>query len=305
MPARALSTGSLTFGLVSVPIKLYSTNETKEHVGFHWLHEKCGGRVKSQYYCPKDDVVVPRDELVRGYEVSKGKFVQVSAEELAETKVDPRDAVEIVEFVPDGSVSLLLFDRAYYLAPGKGGEKAYALLAESMKRKQRVAIARYAARGQEHVVAIRNDDDLLVMHQLRDVEEVKPASEIPVPHTNVTDKELKLADQLIDSTSVDSFDPKQFHDEVRRRTKALIEKKVERGQVRAPKGEEAAGAATSGKIIDLMAALQASLGQASLRQASLGKASPGKGSGTKKAARRAPARGGTSVNPRRKAASRS
>jgi DNA end-binding protein Ku len=266
MVARAIATGSLSFGLVNVPVKLYSTGRSSSGDGgggsvrFHWLHASCGTRVKQQYYCPKHEKPVERSELVRGYEVSKGKYVPVSAEELEATKVDKRESIDILSFVPIETVDPLYLEHAYYLAPDKGGAKGYAVLVAAMERSHRVAIGKYAARGTEHVVSVRPDGDVLVMHQLRYADEVRSPDEIPVPKQKVSDKELALAEKLIEQTSEARFDPEAFEDEVKTKKKALIAKKSAAGEVTVDEEAARGKGKGEGKVVDLMEALKASLG---------------------------------------------
>ncbi len=263
MAARAISSGSLSFGLVNVPIKMYSTSRGRAaQVSFHWLHKACGTRVKQQYYCPKHERAVGRDELVRGYEVSKGKYVPLSEEEIQETKIAARESIDILSFVPTESVDVLYLEHAYYLAPDKGGSKGYAVLVEAMRRSGRVAIARYAARGDEHIVSVRADGDVLVMHQLRYADEVRPPDEVPVAKQKVSERELELAQKLIEQTAEDEFDPAAFEDEAKTRKKALIARKSAIGEVVEDETGKRAGATAGGegKVIDLMEALKASLG---------------------------------------------
>lgn len=292
MAARSISTGSLSFGLVNVPIKMYSTTASRSDGGdgggvhFHWLHEPCGTRVKQQYYCPKHEKAVGRDELVRGYETSKGKYVKVTEEELAETKIDKRESIDILSFVPADAVDVLYLEHAYYLAPDKGGAKGYAVLAEAMRRSGRIAIGKYAARGTEHVVSVRADGNVLLMHQLRYADEVRSPDEIPVEAPKVSDKELTLAEKLIEQTSEKSFDPESFEDESRTRKLALIARKRAAGEVATD--EEAAragdGHGRGAKVIDLMDALKASL-------------SGGKSGGGRATGSRAPARPKRAASP--------
>jgi DNA end-binding protein Ku len=277
---RSISTGSLSFGLVNVPIKMYSTTASRASGGdggvhFHWLHESCGTRVKQQYYCPKHEKAVGRDELVRGYEVSKGKYVKVSAEELEATKIDKRESIDILAFVPIESVDVLYLEHAYFLAPDKGGSKGYAVLAEAMRRSNRVAIGKYAARGTEHVVSIRTDGHVLLMHQLRYADEVRSPDDIPVEKPKVSDKELALAEKLIEQTAEASFDAASFEDESKAKKKALIARKTAAGDVATDEEAAREEGHRGGKVIDLMDALKASLGG--------GKAAGGRHGGTKKA----------------------
>jgi DNA end-binding protein Ku len=263
MPPRAISSGSLSFGLVNVPVKLFSTGRSEDRVSFHWLHADCGTRVKQQYYCPKHDRAVERSELVRGYEVGKGKYVPVEAEELAEVKAKPRESIDVLEFVPAGAVDPLYLDHSYYLGPDKGGAKGYAVLVEAMKRAGRVAIAQYAARGSEHVVTVRVDGNVLVMQQLRYASEVRPSKEIPVEKQHVSERELDLAEKLIAQTAKEDFDLESFTDEVKARTKKMLAKKAAAGQLEEDEEVAKGGASgTGGQVIDLMEALKASLGGA-------------------------------------------
>lgn len=263
MAARSISTASLSFGLVTIPVKLYSTRRRESQVSFHWLHAKCGNRVQMQWYCPTDDEVVERKDLVRGFEVEKGKHVAVDKEELEETKAETSDEIGIIEFVPAGTVNPLYNEHDYYLAPDRGADKAYAILARALARSERVAIARYAARGEDHVVAIQEQDGGLVMLQLRFADEVRPIDDIPVPSSRVSDKELDLAEKLIEQYAVDELDMSRFKDDVKLRKLKLIEDKVEAGEVKtaaAAAREETTG--QRAEVVDLMAALKASLGAA-------------------------------------------
>jgi DNA end-binding protein Ku len=263
MAARSIATASLSFGLVSIPVKLYSTRRRESQVSFHWLHAACGNRVQMKWYCPKDDELVERSELVRGFEVEKGKHVAVEKEELEATAEDKREEIGIIEFVPLGEVNPLFHEHDYYLAPDRGADKAYAILARALANTERVAIARYAARGDEHVVAIQELDGGLVMLQLRFADEVRPIDDVPVPSVRTADQEVKLAEKLVEEYAVDELDMKQFKDAVKLRKLKLIEDKVEKGQVKAA-AAEARAEATGQKpaVVDLMAALEASLGAA-------------------------------------------
>jgi DNA end-binding protein Ku len=263
MAARSISTASLSFGLVTIPIKLYTTKRRESQVSFHWLHAKCGSRVNMQWYCAKDDEVVERKDLVRGFEVSKGKHVAVENEELDATREEKRDDIGIIEFVPVDTINPLYYDHGYYLAPDRHGDKAYAILSRALERSERVAIGRYAARGDEHVVAIQAQDGALIMFQLKFADEIRSIDDIPIPSTRVAEKELDLADQLIRHHAADAFDPGQYKDEVKLRKLKLIEDKLEAGAVSeepAAKGKGKGKGAEDGEVVDLMAALKASLG---------------------------------------------
>jgi DNA end-binding protein Ku len=255
MTARSIGSGTVSFGLVSIPVKLYSTNETKAGVSFNLLHGGgCGSRLKQQYICPKDEVIVERDQMVKGYEFAKGQYVTFSEEELKALEEQSSEAIEITEFVPEKTVSPLYYDKAYYLGPDKGGAKAYSLLGEAMRKTGRVALAKYSARGKQYLVMVRVEERGLVMQQLRYADEVKPMSEVPLDETPVSDRELDLAMKLIDQIASDQFEPEKYEDEVRTRTLELIEKKVAGQDIVAAPAE-----APQAKVIDLMEALKASL----------------------------------------------
>ncbi len=244
----------VSFGLVTIPVKLYSTGETAAGVQLNMLHAKCGSRLKQQYVCPVDDEVVGRDEMVKGYEYAKGQYVLFSEDELKTLNREATNAISIAEFVPLEQVDPIYFEKSYYLGPDKGGERPYRLLAEAMKQTSRAALARYAARGRDYLVLLRPFQGGLIMQQLRYHDELRPFSEVPAGDGEVREPELKLAKQIIDQIANDRFAPETYEDEVRKQTLELIEKKVA-GQdittapVEAPKAQ----------IIDLMAALKASL----------------------------------------------
>jgi DNA end-binding protein Ku len=246
----------VSFGLVSIPVKLYSTNEARSGVSFNLLHgEGCGSRLKQQYICPKhDNQIVERDQMVKGYEFAKGQYVTFTQEELDALEAQASESIDITEFVPEQAVSPLFYDKAYYLGPDKGGAKAYSLLAEAMRRTGRVALAKYAARGKQYIVMLRPEGRGLVMQQLRYADELKPMSEVPLDEKEVSDRELDLAEKLIEQIANETFDPSKYEDEVRQRTLALIEQKVQGQEIVATPQE-----APQAKVIDLMEALKASL----------------------------------------------
>ena len=259
----------MSFGLVSIPVKLYSTNEARSGVGFNLLHGKCGSRLKQQYICPKDEEIVERDAMVKGYEFAKGQYVTFSTEEIKQLEETASEAIEITEFVPESTVSPLYFDKAYYLGPDKGGAKAYSLLGEAMRKTGRVALAKYSARGKQYLVMVRVQGRGLVMQQLRYADEVKPMSEVPLDETPVSDRELDLAMKLIDQIASDDFKPEKYEDEVRKRTLDLIDKKVAGQDIVAAPAE-----APQAKVIDLMEALKASLAGKGAKSAVAAEAAP-------------------------------
>lgn len=275
MSARAIASVTLSFGLVSIPLKVYSATEPSKTLGFNLLCKESGSRLKQQYVRVTDGAVVARESMVKGYEFSKDQYVTFTPEELKSMEDAGSSVAEIAEFVPASSVDPVFFDKAYYLAPDKGGAKPYALVAGAMRASQRVAIAKWGSRGRQHVVMIRADDSgALVMQQLLYADEVRSATELEIPGADVKEAELKLAMQLIDAQAVEAFDPTKYRDEVRARIEAAIAAKVEGGTfaITEPKREA--------QVIDLMSALAASL-EAAPKKA---KAKPAATSTKKKAA---------------------
>jgi len=254
MSARAIGTSTIAFGLVSLPVKLYSTGESSRRISFNMIHKDCGTRVRQQYICPTDDVVVPREDIVKGYEFAKGQYVLFDDEELKVLEAPKSDSIDIVGFVPEDQVDRLYFNKAYYLGPDKGGARAYRLLSAAMRETGRVAIAKQATRGKEYLVMIRPYEEGLLMEQLYYADEIRPFEEVPIDEGEVADAELELATQLIDQAAQDEFDPSAYHDEVYDKTLELIQKKVEGQEITAAPVEE-----SKTQIIDLMAALKASL----------------------------------------------
>ena len=207
--AAPRSIGSLTisFGLVAIPVKLYTATQSTGQISFNMLHKDCGSRLKQQYVCLKDGQVVERDDIVKGYEFAKDQYVAFTPEEIKALEEVGTHAVEISEFVPIESIDPVYFDKTYYLAPDKGASKPYALLTEALKETKRCAVGRWASKGKAYIVILRPVDGILAMQQLRFASEVRPASEVEVPKTEVKPAELKLARQLIDQQQADMFDP--------------------------------------------------------------------------------------------------
>lgn len=258
MAARSIASLTISFGLVSIPVKLYSATEASRALSFNLLHKGCGSRLRQQYVCAREDVVVSREEMVKGYEFSKDQYVMFTPEELKALEEAGTKSAEITEFVPLQSVDPVYFDKAYYLGPDKGGAKPYALLARALRETGRCALGRWATRGKQYIVMIRPVQDLvegLVMQQLLYADEVRSLRDLDIPKMDVKPAELKLAQQLIEQQSSDRFDPSLYTDEVRARIEAAIQRKVEGQEITAmPEQQEA-----SGQVIDLMEALRASL----------------------------------------------
>jgi DNA end-binding protein Ku len=254
MAARPIGTGTISFGMVSIPIRLFSASESKAAVSFHLLHAKCSTRLKQQYICPKDNnEIVPRDQMVKGYEFSKDQYVTFTPEELKAMEEEAQKAITIEEFVPASQVDPIYFDGAYYLGPEKGAERAYHLLSEAMKQTGRSALAKWAARGKQYLVLIRPVKNGLVMQQLLYADEVRTFDEVPIGDAQLKEGELKLAVQLVEQIATDEFHPEHYEDDVRKRYHEAIQRKVEGQEITAAPEQPRA------QIIDLMEALKASL----------------------------------------------
>jgi DNA end-binding protein Ku len=253
MPPRAIGSATISFGLVSVPVSLYSASESSATVSFNMLHKACGSRLKQQYICSKEGTIVEKDDIAKGYEFAKGQYVTFTPEEIKALDEKATNSIDIAEFVPLNSVDRMYLDKVYYLGPDKGGDRAYRLLGEALKVTGRAAVGQYSARGKQHLVLVRPLNGVLVMEQLHYASELKPVDEVPHPETPVKEVELALARQLIEQSSSEEFRPEDYHDTVRERVLEAIQQKVEGQDITA----EAAPPET--KIIDLMDALKASL----------------------------------------------
>jgi DNA end-binding protein Ku len=290
--AAPRSIGSLTisFGLVAIPVKLYTATQSAGQLSFNLLHKECGSRLRQQYVCLKDGQIVERDDMVKGYEFAKDQYVAFTPEEIKALEEVGTHAVEISEFVPIEAIDPVYFDKTYYLAPDKGAGKPYTLLTEALKESKRCAVGRWAAKGKAYIVILRPIGDVLTMQQLRFANEVRPASEIDVGKADVKPGEMKLARQLIDQQQTDMFDPTAYVDEVRGRIDAAIQKKVEGQEISLSEGPPPG----AGKVIDLMEALRASLEKTESARASATKLGP----------RKAPKRVEEAARPARKASKR-
>ena len=304
MASRALQSVTITFGLVTIPVKMHPATDPQGRIHFHFLH-KCGSRVTQQYRCIKENKNVPRSELVKAYEFEKDRFVTFTKEELEALEEVSSGAIEITEFVAQETVDPVYFERAYYLAPDKGGAKPYSLLSEAMRKSGRTAIGRWAARGKQHLVQLRVVEHGLVLQQLLYSEEVRDFDDIGIPSVKVKDGELKLAAQLIDSiTSDKGFDPTRYDDDVKDRTEELIKQKVSGHEITAP---EAPKAPQGARVIDLMEALRASLkagtrspaAKRSAKRSPASKSRPQDGAGASAGKSRRPGRSATKAAARK------
>ena len=254
MAARSIASLTISFGLVAIPVKLYSATEASRTISFNLLHKGCGSRLKQQYLCAREDVPVGRDEMVKGYEFAKDQYVMFTPEELKALEEAGTHAADITEFVPIQAIDPVYFDKAYYLAPDKGGAKPYALFTKALRESKRCALGRWATRGKQYIVMIRPVEDGLVMQQLLYANEVRSIKDIDIPTMDVKEAELKLARQLIEQQSSNRFDPSAYTDDVSARIEAAVQKKVEGQEITMTEAPEGGA-----QIIDLMAALRASL----------------------------------------------
>jgi DNA end-binding protein Ku len=254
MPPHSIGSGTISFGLVSIPVKMYSA-ASSGGVSFNLLHAKCGSRIKQQTFCPVCNVVVDRAELVKGYEFAKDQYVRVSDEELKSLEGESSKLIDIGEFVPLEKVDPIYFEKTYYLGPDKGGEKACRLLTDAMTASERVALATFVMRGKESLVLIRAAQSGLMLHTMYFADEVRSFDEIDKGQSaKIKDGELQLAQQLIDGLSSAEFEPTRYADDYRQRVLDLVDSKVEGKEITAagPQVQRA-------QVIDLMEALKASL----------------------------------------------
>ena len=249
-----MASATVSFGLVSIPVKLYSSSESTHTIRFNQIHKKDGSRLKQQMINARSGDPVPKDEIVKGYEFAKGQYVLFSPEELKALEEKATYTIDITEFVHAEQVDRMFLDKVYFLGPDKGGARAYRLLSKALGKTGRAALAKYAARGKQYLVMVRPMEDGLVMEQLRYPEELRAFSDVPVDEAEVKDEELKLALQLVEQAASDSFQPENYRDEARDRTLELIQRKIDGEDITVSPTEE-----PETKIIDIMEALKASI----------------------------------------------
>lgn len=243
----------ISFGLVAIPVKLYTTRKTDAMLSLHVLHDACGSRLEQQYVCPTHGEVVPREHVAKGYEMARGQHVMLSSDELETLAAVSDDAIALTEFVPADTVDPIYLDKACYLGAGKGGARAYRLLGRAMRESDLVGVARYAARGKQHVVLVRPyAEDGLIMHQLRYCDEIVPFAEVPADADGAVDgAELELAMRILDQAATAAFQPTKYENQFKGRVRALVQHK-----------HQAAAPARSAAVVDIMEALEASLAAA-------------------------------------------
>ena len=254
MAPHSIGSGTISFGLVSIPVKLY-TAASSGGVSFNLLHAKCGSRIKQQTFCPVCNEVIERGALVKGYEFQKEQYVRFTDEELKSLEGEASKVIDIAEFVPLPTVDPIYFEKTYYLGPDKGGEKPYRLLTDAMAKMERVALAKYVMRGKESLVLIRPSQHGLMLHTMYFADEVRDFGEVGKGESaTLKEGELGLAERLIQELSHDEFKPEQYQDDYRERVLDLVNLKVEGKEVTTVTPE-----VHRAQVIDLMDALKQSL----------------------------------------------
>ena len=253
MPASVWS-GYLTFGLISMPVRLYS-GARSTRIGFHMLHREDLTRVKQQLYCPHDERVIERSEIVKGYEFRKGEYVVIEPEEIKKIEPKTAKAMEILEFVKEEEIDPVYFESSYYLGPDEAGKKPYALLARAMKDSGYLAVAKLAMHNREYTVLLRPHEDGIMLHTMYYQDEIREAPSVDVDESSLKEGELKVAHQLIEALAA-KWDPEKYHDTFEENLKKLIKARMEGGEVSAVEKPRKQAPPT-----DLMAALRASLAE--------------------------------------------
>ena len=259
---RAFASAQISFGLVSIPVKLFSATEASEKLSFNMIHQECGSRIQQQLFCPKDERTIERSEVVKGYEFSRGQYVLFTEEELKALEEKSTQTIEISEFVPREAIDPIYFAKANYIAPDKGGDRAYALLGKALEETDRWALAKYAARGKQYLVILRPVGKGIVMQQLFYPNEIRSMQELDLGEPVIKDNELKMAVQLAEMGATDEFHPENYRDEVAERIRATIQKKIDGEEITSTESEE-----PRAQVIDLMEALKASLASPKSRAA--------------------------------------
>lgn len=255
MAARAIGSGTISFGLVSIPIKVYTATSAKS-VSFNMLHKTCGGRLKQQLFCPVDNVVVERSDTLRGFEYARDQYVKFTDEELKAMEAARTDQLELVEFVPASTVDFLYIEKTYFLGPDKGGDRAYRLLSEALEKAERLAVGRFSQRGKDNLVIVRPYKKGLILHEAYYADEVRSFDDIETGGDfEFKPIELELANKLIEQLDQSSFEPSRFRDTWADKVKDAVEKKVAGEEV------QAAPEAPKAQIIDLLEALKRSVAQ--------------------------------------------
>lgn len=277
MAARSIGSGTISFGLVSIPFKVFTATSPKS-IGFNMLHKTCGSRLKQQLLCPVDNVVVERTDTIRGYEYARDQYVKFTDEELKAMEAARTGTLELQEFVPADTVDFLYIEKTYFIGPDKGGDRAYSLLSQSLERNNRLAVGRFAQRGKDNLVIVRPYKKGLILHECYYADEVRSFDEVETGGSfEFKPIELDLADKLIQQLEKDRFEPSRFRDEWADRVKEAVEKKVAGQEITtAPEAPKA-------QIIDLLEALKRSVAAAEAMPANAEVAPPPISKGPKKA----------------------
>jgi DNA end-binding protein Ku len=254
MALRPLRNAMISFGLVNIPVRFFTATKS-EDVHFNLLHESCGTRVQRKWWCPHHEEIVSSDELIRGYAISKNKYVTFTDEEIDALESDDNRAVEITEFLALEQIDPVFYEKAYYLGPAPGGGKTYKLLSAAMKKQGKVALARWISSNREHLVIIRPYEEGLILHTMYYADEVRDFGQVEIENAQLKDKEIKLAEMLIDELTDKKFDPLRYKDEYRERLLDRIKDKSRGKAIVSEEKEEEKG----GEVIDIMEALRRSL----------------------------------------------
>jgi DNA end-binding protein Ku len=254
MALRPLRNATISFGLVSIPVRFYTATKS-EDLQFNLLHKDCGSRVNRKWWCPQHDEAITFDDMIRGYAIAKNRYVTFTSEEIETLESDDNRALEITEFVDLDQIDPVFFEKAYYLGPAPGGGKTYKLLAEAMKKQGKVAVARWVSGGREQLVILRPYESGLVLHTMYYADEVRDFGAIDIEDAQPRDKEIALAEMLINELSAESFDPLAYKDEYRERLLDRIQSKAQ-GETIVSEGPEETRA---GEVVDIMEALRRSL----------------------------------------------
>jgi DNA end-binding protein Ku len=263
MAARSIGSGTISFGLVSIPFKLFTATSAKS-VSFNMLHKACGSRLKQQLLCPVENVVVERSDTIRGFEYARDQYVKFTDEELKSMEAARTGTLELQEIVPADSVDFLYIEKTYFIGPDKGGDRAYRLLAEALERAKRVAVGRFAQRGKDNLVLVRPYRKGLILHECYYADEVRAFDDVDTGGAfEFKPMELDLADKLVEQLQRDKFEPSRFRDEWADKVRAAVEKKIA--------GEEVMTApeAPKAQIIDLLEALKRSVAAAETKPANV------------------------------------
>lgn len=254
MPLRPLRNATISFGLVNIPVRFYTATKS-EDVHFNLLHESCGTRVNRKWWCPHHEEIVSADELIRGYAINKSKYVTFTDEEIDALETDDNRALDITEFLDLSQIDPIFFERAYFLGPSPGGGKTYKLLSSAMKKQNKVALARWVSANREHLVILRPYQNGLILHTMYYADEVRDFGAVEMEDAPVKEKEIKLAEMLIDELTEKAFDPLQYKDQYRERLLDRIRDKAKGKTIVAPEREEE----KAGEVVDIMEALRRSL----------------------------------------------